>query len=188
MWRISHASLDSFPPARHKDPAAGGHSVRGPGRLPVVPGRLRFGRRGQRLLSWVRHGGPPAEPDRGIAHVTAEEDPRRGGTALVVLLGGVGVWAATDPGSYGRSGNGCVNVTVPSTTGGAILHDCGAAAQALCERAFAHHDRIALLAPAPVPPRRLRAGGRVTGSRPAAPGARHRPAGNRSWPQVALTR
>ena len=68
------------------------------------------------------------------------------GAALVVLLGGVGVWAATDPGSYGRSGNGCVNVTVPSTTGGAILHDCGAAAQALCERAFAHHDRIALLA------------------------------------------
>ena len=40
------------------------------------------------------------------------------GAALVVVLGGVGVWAATDPGSYGRSGNGCVNVTVPSTTGG----------------------------------------------------------------------
>jgi len=68
------------------------------------------------------------------------------GAALVVVLGGVGVWAATDPGSYGRSGNGCVNVTVPSTTGGAILHDCGAAAQALCQRAFAHHDKIALLA------------------------------------------
>src|SRR5512140_3330668 len=68
------------------------------------------------------------------------------GGALVVLLGGVGVWAATDPGGYGRSGNGCVNVTVPSTTGGAILHDFGAAAQALCQRAFAHHDRIALLA------------------------------------------
>jgi len=68
------------------------------------------------------------------------------GATLVVLLGAVGVWAATDPGSYGRSGNGCVNVTVPSTTGGGILHECGDAAQALCERAFAHHDRIALLA------------------------------------------
>ena len=68
------------------------------------------------------------------------------GAALVAVLGGVGVWAATDPGSYGRSGNGCVNVVVPSTTGGGILHDCGAAAQALCERAFAHHDRIARLA------------------------------------------
>jgi hypothetical protein len=68
------------------------------------------------------------------------------GAALVIILAGVGVWAATDPGSYGRSGHGCVNVTVPSSTGGAILHDCGAAAQALCDRAFTHHDRIALLA------------------------------------------
>jgi hypothetical protein len=68
------------------------------------------------------------------------------GAVLVVVLGGVSVWAATDPGGYGRSRHGCVNVTVPSTTGGAILHECGAAAQALCRRAFAHHDRITLLA------------------------------------------
>ncbi len=66
--------------------------------------------------------------------------------ALVIILAGVSVWAATDPGSYGRSRRGCVNVTVPSSTGGAILHDCGAAAQDLCDRAFAHHDRISLLA------------------------------------------
>jgi hypothetical protein len=66
--------------------------------------------------------------------------------ALVAILGGVSVWAAADPGSYGRSRHGCVNVTVPSTTGGAILHSCGAAAQALCNRAFAHHDKISLLA------------------------------------------
>jgi len=66
--------------------------------------------------------------------------------ALVVILGGVSVWAATDPGSYGRSRHGCVNVTVPSTTGGALLHSCGAAARALCDRAFAHHDKISLLA------------------------------------------
>jgi hypothetical protein len=68
------------------------------------------------------------------------------GAVLVIILGGVSLWAATDPGSYGRSRHGCVNVTVPSTTGGAILHDCGAAARALCDRAFTHHDRIALLA------------------------------------------
>jgi hypothetical protein len=92
------------------------------------------------------------------------------------VLGGVGVWAATDPGSYGRSGNGCVNVTVPSTTGGAILHDCGAAAQALCERAFAHHDRIALLArPSAASPAMPRRPGSRSPSRP-------HPAGNRSWP------
>lgn len=121
-------------------------SVHGPGRLPVVPGRLRFGRRGQRLLSWVVMEG--RQPNRTGESLTSRQKRilAVAGAALVVLLGGVGVWAATDPGSYGRSGNGCVNVTVPSTTGGAILHDCGAAAQALCERAFAHHDRIALLA------------------------------------------
>jgi len=64
---------------------------------------------------------------------------------LLVLFGGVSVWAATDPGSYGRSGHGCVNVVAPSTTGGGILHGCGAAAQAMCARAFTHRDRIALL-------------------------------------------
>ncbi len=65
---------------------------------------------------------------------------------LAVIIGGVSAWAATDPGSYGRSRHGCVNVVVPSTTGGAILHQCGAAAQAMCRRAFARHDRISLLA------------------------------------------
>jgi hypothetical protein len=68
------------------------------------------------------------------------------GAVLVVVLGGVSVWAATDPGRYGRSRHGCVNVVVPSTTGGAILHECGTAAQAMCRRAFAQRDRIALLA------------------------------------------
>jgi hypothetical protein len=65
--------------------------------------------------------------------------------ALVIILGAVGAWAATDPGSYGRSQDGCLNVMVPSSTGGGILHGCGAAARALCRSAFAHHDRIALL-------------------------------------------
>jgi hypothetical protein len=55
------------------------------------------------------------------------------------------VWAATDPGSYGRSQHGCVNVVVPSSTGGATLHACGDTARAMCRRAFARHDRIALL-------------------------------------------
>ena len=40
--------------------------------------------------------------------------------AIVVLgLGGVGIWAATHPDAYGRSRNGCVTVSVPSSTGGA---------------------------------------------------------------------
>ncbi len=68
------------------------------------------------------------------------------GAVLLVLAAGVGAWAAATPGRYGRSQHGCVNVMVPSSTGGAILHDCGAAAKALCTRAFSHHDRLALLA------------------------------------------
>jgi hypothetical protein len=68
------------------------------------------------------------------------------GVILVMLMAGVSAWAVTDNGSYGKSGHGCVNVTVASTTGGAILHDCGAAAYSLCRRAFSHHDRTSLLA------------------------------------------
>jgi hypothetical protein len=67
------------------------------------------------------------------------------GVVLVIIIGGVSWRAATDPGSYGRSAHGCVSVTVPSSTGGGILHACGAAARAMCRTAFARHDRIALL-------------------------------------------
>lgn len=64
---------------------------------------------------------------------------------LAAVLAGVGIWAAITPGSYGRSGNGCINVVVPSTTGGGILHKCGGAAQALCRDALTRHDRLAQL-------------------------------------------
>lgn len=65
---------------------------------------------------------------------------------LAVLVAAVTVWGATNPGRYGRSVHGCVNVTEPSSTGGAILHECGGAAAALCRRSFARHDRLSLLA------------------------------------------
>ncbi len=64
---------------------------------------------------------------------------------FVVLLAGVAVWAAVSPGNYGQSRAGCVTVTIPSTTGGAIVHDCGAAARTLCQSAFSHSDRLSLL-------------------------------------------
>ena len=67
------------------------------------------------------------------------------GAAIVALLGGVGAWAASSPGTYGRSHGGCITVSMPSTTGGALMHQCGAGARADCRRAFAHHDKIALL-------------------------------------------
>ena len=67
------------------------------------------------------------------------------GAVLIVLIGGVSAWAIGDPGSYGRSGNGCVNVVTPSSTGGGIMHECGAAARAMCRSAFAQHTQLARL-------------------------------------------
>jgi hypothetical protein len=59
------------------------------------------------------------------------------GVVLLAVFAGVGIWAAVRPGSYGASRNGCVTVNVPSTTGGALLHGCGAKAQTMCRNAYA---------------------------------------------------
>jgi len=67
------------------------------------------------------------------------------GAVVVAGLAGIGVWGATHSDSYGGSRNGCVTVAAPSSTGGALMHDCGAGARALCRTAFASHDKIALL-------------------------------------------
>jgi hypothetical protein len=67
------------------------------------------------------------------------------GAGVAVLVAGAGLWAAADPGSYERSGSGCLTVTFPSTTGGALIHECGARARELCRHAFGHGDRMSLL-------------------------------------------
>lgn len=67
------------------------------------------------------------------------------GGLLVILVAGIGAWAALGPDSYARSGHGCVNVVEPSSTGGAVLHQCGGAARAMCRSAFAHHTKLDLL-------------------------------------------
>ena len=67
------------------------------------------------------------------------------GGLLIVLVAGLGAWAALSSGSYGRSANGCVNVVEPSSMGGAVLHACGSKAQALCRHAFTHQSRLDLL-------------------------------------------
>ena len=67
------------------------------------------------------------------------------GVLLLALIAGVSVWAVRGPGSYGRSANGCVNVTMPSTTGGGLMHACGAGAQALCRHAQSGHGTLARL-------------------------------------------
>ncbi len=64
---------------------------------------------------------------------------------LIILAAGVSAWAATSPGSYDRSSNGCVTVVEPSSTGGAVLHQCGTAARALCRSAFTHQGPLTRL-------------------------------------------
>jgi len=73
---------------------------------------------------------------RGIAIV--------GGVLLAVFVG-LGVWAAVNPGGYGRSHDGCVTVNAASSTGGALRHACGSSAVAMCKAAFAHDDKLSLL-------------------------------------------
>jgi hypothetical protein len=65
--------------------------------------------------------------------------------AILLVTGAVAVWAAVRPGSYGSSRGGCITVTIPSSTGGGLLHQCGQPAKATCQRAFAASDKISVL-------------------------------------------
>jgi hypothetical protein len=56
----------------------------------------------------------------------------------------VGVWSGVSGDKYATSGNGCVSVTVPSSTGGGVLHYCGEQAKSFCRTAFANSDQVAL--------------------------------------------
>jgi hypothetical protein len=68
------------------------------------------------------------------------------GILVIVLLGGLGVWGALSHDTYGASGKGCVNVTVPGATGGSTLHYCGAQAKAFCQQSFRSSDQVSLRA------------------------------------------
>ena len=68
------------------------------------------------------------------------------GVLIVLLFAGLGTWAALASDSYSSSGHGCVNVTVPSSTGGATLHYCGSAARSFCQASFRSQDQISLRA------------------------------------------
>ncbi len=65
---------------------------------------------------------------------------------VVVLFGGLAAWGAMAHDSYGTSAHGCVNVTVPNSTGGAVLHHCGAQARAFCQASFRSTDQVSMLA------------------------------------------
>jgi len=58
----------------------------------------------------------------------------------------VTVWSGLTRDKYGTSANGCVSVTIASTTGGGTLSYCGAKAKAFCAAAFSNSDRVSLLA------------------------------------------
>jgi hypothetical protein len=67
--------------------------------------------------------------------------------AVVVAAGlAIGIWSAVSSDPLATSANGCVSVTVPSTTGGGILHYCGSQAKAFCRQSFADSDKSSLLA------------------------------------------
>jgi hypothetical protein len=68
------------------------------------------------------------------------------GVLILLALGGLGAWAAAAPDTYAGSGHGCVNVTVPNSTGGAILHHCGKSARDFCQVAFRAADPVSLRA------------------------------------------
>jgi hypothetical protein len=81
---------------------------------------------------------PMSRPEKRVAAAV--------GGVVVAALAAVGIWAATSPGNYGSSHDGCVTVTVPGSTGGALLHECGRRARSLCQSAFDHADKVSLLA------------------------------------------
>jgi hypothetical protein len=58
----------------------------------------------------------------------------------------IGVWSAVSHDTYATSANGCVSVTVPSTTGGGTIHYCGPQAVTFCRGAFANSDAVSLAA------------------------------------------
>ena len=69
---------------------------------------------------------------------------------VVVLFGGLAAWGVTAHDSYGPSANGCVNVTVPNSTGGATLHYCGSQARSFCQASFQSRGRGRAAGPAGV--------------------------------------
>jgi hypothetical protein len=65
--------------------------------------------------------------------------------AVALAFAAVAAWIVAHPGSYGTSRAGCVSVTIPSSTGGALLRQCGPRARATCRGAFSRDDRLSLL-------------------------------------------
>jgi hypothetical protein len=62
------------------------------------------------------------------------------GVCALAIFAGVGVWSGLHQGNYDQSRNGCINVSVVSSTGGAVIHACGGQARTTCRSAYARTD------------------------------------------------
>lgn len=63
------------------------------------------------------------------------------GSCVVAVAVGLTVWQLTGtPSNYGSSGNGCVNVMLPSSTGGGLQHACGDQARVWCDTAYQQNN------------------------------------------------
>ena len=88
---------------------------------------------------------PPAEAGDGPPGWGRQRRRRAAVIAVViavVLVAGSVWWAVAAPGTYGRSHAGCVTASVPSTTGGGLVHACGDKAKSLCRASFTRTDRL----------------------------------------------
>jgi hypothetical protein len=63
---------------------------------------------------------------------------------VVAACAAIGIWSAVSRDPLATSANGCVSVTIASTTGGEVAHYCGAQAKTLCRQAWAGTDPTAL--------------------------------------------
>src|SRR3984957_13687726 len=63
---------------------------------------------------------------------------------VVAACAAVGIWSAVSSDPLATSANGCVSVTIPSSTGGQIAHYCGTQAKSLCRQAFVNADPTAV--------------------------------------------
>jgi hypothetical protein len=88
-----------------------------------------------------------------FAHIPAAEqttgrDKRRIAAVIAavgLVIAAVAIWATVRPGAYDVSRDGCITVNLPSSMGGSLVHQCGAAARATCERAYVGTDEVSRL-------------------------------------------
>jgi hypothetical protein len=64
------------------------------------------------------------------------------GVVAAVIAASAAAWALT---SHERPGDGCVNVSIASSMGGAVERACGASARDWCRAASAQHDAHAVV-------------------------------------------